>query len=144
MTADGLEIIQPSDWPAPRGYSNAIRVPAGQDLLFLAGQIGWDATGKLAGPDLTRQFRQALANVVRLVEAAGGRPTDIVRLTMFCKDKRDYLGEQAPIGAAYREIMGRHFPCMSLVEVANLVETGALIEIEATAALPAAVDRGPR
>lgn len=135
MTAEGPESVQPADWPAPKGYSNAIRVPAGRDLLFLAGQIGWDASGRLVGDDLVSQFRQALANCVRLVEEAGGRREDLVRLTMFCRDKGDYLAHTGPIGAAYREVMGRHFPCMSLVEVADLVEAGALIEIEGTAAL---------
>jgi enamine deaminase RidA (YjgF/YER057c/UK114 family) len=133
---DTLEFIQPSDWPRPKGYANAIRVPAGRDLLFLAGQIGWGADGDLAGSDFLPQFRQALANVVTLVRQAGGEVEDIVRLTIFCIDKADYLADPKAVGEVYRGAMGRHFPVMSLVQVAALVEPGALVEIEATAALP--------
>lgn len=130
-----LEIIQPSEWLRPKGYSNAIRVPAGRDLLFLAGQIGWDAAEELAGADFLSQFRQALANIVTLVRQAGGEIEDIVRLTVFCVDTADYLANQKAVGEAYRSVMGRHYPVMSLVRVAGLVEAGALLEIEATAAL---------
>lgn len=130
-----LEVIQPSGWPRPKGYSNAIRVPAGRELLFLAGQIGWDAGEELVGADFLSQFRQALANVVTLVGQAGGQAEDIVRLTIFCVDKADFFTESKAVGAVYRDVMGRHFPVMSLVQVAALVEPGALVEVEATAAL---------
>jgi enamine deaminase RidA (YjgF/YER057c/UK114 family) len=136
MDIDGLEVVQPTSWARPRGYANALRVPAGRDLLFMAGQIGWDAGGKLVGDDLVSQFGQALRNCVTLVEAAGGHSDHIVRFTMFCSDKQAYLQNTAAIGAVYREVMGDHYPAMSLVEVSALVEHGACIEIEATAALP--------
>lgn len=130
-----LETVQPEEWPRPKGYSNAMRVPAGRDLLFLAGQIGWDAEEQMVGDDFVSQFSQALTNVVTLVELAGGRVEDIVRLTVFCVDTADYLSDPKTVGQAYRSVMGRHFPVMSLVQVAGLVEDGALLEVEATAAL---------
>lgn len=130
--------IQPEGWPRPSGYSHAFRAPAGRDLLFLAGQVGWDLNGRFPGRDFVAQFEQALVNCRALVEAAGGRAEDIVRLTMFCTDKRAYLDRLADVGAAYRRVLGRHYPAMSLVQVAALVESEALIEIEATAAVPPA------
>jgi enamine deaminase RidA (YjgF/YER057c/UK114 family) len=132
-----IEVVQPADWPRPRGYANALRVPAGRDLLFMAGQVGWDSQGRLVGPDFVSQFGQALRNCVTLVEAAGGHVGDIVRFTMFCTDKQAYLTNTPSIGAVYREVMGHHYPTMSLVEVKGLIEDGACIEIEATAALSA-------
>jgi len=129
-----LETIQPEEWPRPKGYSNAIRVPAGRDLLFLAGQIGWDAEEQMVGDDFVSQFGQALSNVVTLVKLAGGEIEDIVRLTVFCVDTADYLSDPKAVGQAYRSVMGRHYPVMSLVQVAGLVEDGALLEVEATAA----------
>ena len=137
MDAEPLERVQPVDWPRPRGYANALKVPAGRDLLFMAGQIGWDSAGKLVGSDLVSQFGQALRNCVTLVEAAGGQAGDIVRLTMFCTDKQAYLENTGAIGTVYRDVMSDHYPAMSLVEVSALIENGARIEIEATAALPA-------
>ena len=136
--ADRMESILPPGWPRPKGYSNAWRVPAGRDLLFLAGMVGWDEHERLAGPDFVAQFERALANCLALVETAGGGAGDIVRLTMFCTDRRQYLDRLPEVGAAYRRVMGRNYPAMSLVQVAALVEPGALIEIEATAALPPA------
>ncbi len=130
-----LETLQPPEWPRPKGYSNAIRVPAGRDLLFLAGQIGWDADEQMVGDDFVSQFSQALTNVVTLVRLSGGQIEDIVRLTVFCVDTSDYLSDPKAVGQAYRSVMGRHFPVMSLVQVAGLVEEGALLEVEATAAL---------
>lgn len=130
-----IEVVLPKGWPRPRGYANGLRIPAGRDLLVLAGQIGWDASEHIVGPGFVEQFRQALANVLALVEAAGGRAEDIVRLTMFCADREAYLAALPEVGAAYREVLGRHYPTMSLVQVAGLVEPGAQIEIEATAAL---------
>ncbi|HTE06539.1 MAG TPA: RidA family protein [Planctomycetota bacterium] len=130
-----LETIVPSGWPRPRGYSQAVRVPAGRELLFVAGQIGWDASEQLVGADFPAQFEQALRNCVTVVQAAGGGAGDIVRLTMYCTDRGVYLRHLREVGIAYRRIMGEHYPCMSLVQVAALVEQGAQIEIEATAAL---------
>ena len=129
--------VHPEDWPRPRGYANAIIVDSAPRLLFLAGQIAWDGENRIVGDgDLAAQFGQALANVVRLVREAGGVPEHVVRLTIFVKDKREYLARREAIGAAYRAVMGKHYPAMSLVQVADLLEDGALVEIEATAALP--------
>ena len=130
-----LETILPAGWPRPHGYAQGVRVPAGRDLLFVAGQIGWDESGHLVGSDFTAQFERALRNCVSVVEAAGGGASDVVRLTMFCSDRAAYLRELPAIGAAYRRVMGSHYPSMSLVQVAALLENGAQIEIEATAAI---------
>lgn len=129
-----MTIINPPGWPAPHGYSNGI-VAEGR-MLFVAGQIGWDEKGVLAGDRLVDQFDRALANVLAVVDAAGGVPKSIARLTLFVTDKAAYITARAEIGDRYRARMGRHFPAMTLVEVSALLEPGALIEIEATAVLP--------
>lgn len=131
-----VEVVQPAGWPRPKGYANGMRVPAGWDLLLVAGQIGWDAKEQLVGAGFAEQFEQALANCVEVVRAAGGGPEHIVRLTCYATDREAYLAALPGVGEAWRRVMGRHFPCMALVQVAALVEAGALIEIEATAALP--------
>ncbi len=111
--------------------------PAGARILFVAGQIGWDGDRKLVGPgDFAAQFAQALRNVVAVVRAAGGSPEHIARVTLYVTDKREYVAAREAIGAAWREIIGRHYPAMAMVEVSGLLEPGALLEIEATAALP--------
>jgi enamine deaminase RidA (YjgF/YER057c/UK114 family) len=127
-----VKAINPEGWPPPRGYSNAMLAENG--VLFVAGQIGWDGQGKLA-PDFVGQFRQAMANIRSVVEAAGGRAEQIARLTWFVTDLQQYRASGREIGAAYREVMGRHFPAMTVVEVKGLVEKDALIEIEASAVL---------
>lgn len=132
-----FETIHPSDWKPASGYANGILVPPGHQLLFLAGQIGWDAEQHLVTGGFIPQFRQALDNVAALVREAGGTPEHIVRLTIFVTDKQLYLADLRAVGGAYREVLGRHFPAMSLVQVADLLEPGALVEVEATAALPA-------
>lgn len=131
-----LKVVLPEGWARPRGYSNGMRVPAGRDLLFVSGQVAWDEAGRLIDAGFAGQFERALRNCVAVVEAAGGRAADIVRLTMFCCDRRDYQRDLAEVGQAYRRVMGSHYPPMSLVQVAALLEDGARIEIEATAALP--------
>ena len=136
-------VVLPAGWKRPSGYSNGMHVPAGRDLLFVAGQIGWDENERLVGADLARQFEQALRNCVTVVEAAGGSAHDIVRLTMYCTDRAAYLRERAALGSAYRRVMGAHYPSMSLLLIAALVEEGALIEVEATAAIPATVASVP-
>lgn len=129
--------IEPQGWAAPRGYANGVLVEGAGRLLFVAGQIAWDEAQRLVGAgDLVAQFGQALRNVAAVVQAAGGAPEHLVRMTVYVVDKRDYLARQREIGAVYREALGRHFPAMALVQVADLLEDGALVEIEATAALP--------
>ncbi len=135
MNKDRLESVLPDGWPRPSGYSQAWRVPAGHDLVFVSGQIGWDAQEEFVSDEFVEQFEQALANCVAIVSAAGGSAASIVRLTMFCRDKTAYLESLREVGAAYKRVMGRHYPAMSLVQVADLVEDRAQIEIEATAAL---------
>ena len=129
-----MKVIEPAGWPRGAGYSHG--VAAGGTLVFVSGQIGWDDKQRLVGDDLPGQAKAALANVVSIVAAAGGKPDSIVRMTWFVVDKDDYVAKRAEIGEAYRSVMGRHFPSMSVVEVSGLVEDGALVEIEATAVLP--------
>lgn len=132
------EVLQPAAWPRPLGYSNGI-VAEGR-TIFLAGQIGWDATtGKLAD-GMAAQVEQALRNIVAVLDEAGAHPTDIMRLTWFVTDMEQYRREAKAIGQGYRRAMGKHFPCMSVIGVACLVERDAVVEIEATAVL----EGGPR
>lgn len=135
-TPPPLTVVDPPELASPSGYSHGILAPAGSRLLFVAGQIGWDGDGRLAGPGFLEQFERALANVVAVVRAAGGSPEHLARLTLYVTDKRDYLDDLAAVGAAYRRVMGRHYPAMALVEVRALVEDGARVEIAGTAALP--------
>jgi enamine deaminase RidA (YjgF/YER057c/UK114 family) len=131
-----LEPIEPAGWPRPKGYSDGVLATGASKMLFVAGQIAWDGRQILVGRgDFAAQFAQALRNVVAVVRAAGGRPEHVVRLTVYVKDKRQYLAKTEEVGAAWREIVGKHYPAMSLVQVADLLEEGALVEIEATAAL---------
>ena len=131
-----LEAIEPEGWASPRGYANGIRVRHAGELLFTAGQIAWDADQKIVGPgDFVAQFRQALGNVVAVVRAAGGQPSNVARLTIYVTDKQCYLDSLREIGSIYREAFGKHYPAMALVQVADLLDAGAMIEIEATAAL---------
>lgn len=127
------EILQPPGWPRPKGYANG--VAARGKLVFTAGQVGWDTQGNF--PDtLAGQVELALANVTAVLAEAGAGPEHLVRLTWFIADRRAYLDAQSEIGAAYRRVLGRHYPAMSLVEVSALVESKALVEIEATAVVP--------
>ncbi len=125
--------INPNDWDRPRGYSNGVLTPEG--LLFVAGQIGWNRSQKFETQDFALQAKQALQNVVAVVEASGGHASDVVRLTWYITDKQSYLTNLRQIGGIYREIFGRHFPAMSVVVVKALIEDEALVEIEATAKL---------
>jgi enamine deaminase RidA (YjgF/YER057c/UK114 family) len=129
-----VRALQPPGWPRPRGYANGIE--ASGRLVFTAGQIGWDETGSLAAPDLAGQVRQTLANVVAVLAEAGAGPEHVVRLTWYVTSREEYLGGLQEIGAAYRDVMGRHFPAMAVVVVAGLVEAEAKVEIEATAVVP--------
>ncbi len=132
-----MHVLQPEGWAAPKGYSNGIAVDGAARLVFTAGQIAWDPAGRLVGAgDFATQFRQALANTIAVVEAAGGGAQHLVRLTVYVTDKRAYLRSLKEVGAAWRDLVGRHYPAMALVQVADLVEDGALVEIEGTAAIP--------
>jgi enamine deaminase RidA (YjgF/YER057c/UK114 family) len=125
-----VRILQPPGWPRPHGYAHG--VAASGELVFVAGMIGWDETGAFAD-GLAGQVRQALANIVAVLAEAGADPEHVVRLTWYVTSRAEYLARQAEIGAAYREVMGRHFPAMAVVEVSALVEERALVEIEAIA-----------
>lgn len=129
-----MQFLHPPGWAAPKGYANG--VAAEGRLVALAGQIGWDAEQRLVSDDLVAQTEQALANIVAVLAEADGRPEHLVRLTWYVTDKRAYLAHGKAIGAAYRRVIGRHFPAMTLVEVAGLLEPGAQVEIEATAVVP--------
>ena len=127
--------MNPDSLAPPRGYSNGMILTGGR-VLFVAGQIGWTREAKLVASDLPAQFDQALANVMDVVREAGGAAEHVGRLTIYVTDKRAYLADTKAIGAAYRRHMGKHYPAMALVEVADLLEEGARVEIEATAVLP--------
>ena len=135
-TPSPWELILPAGWRRPRGYANGVRVPAGHDLLFVAGQIGWDAELRLVGDDFAAQFAQALGNVLAVVLAAGGEAADVARLTVYVVDKAEYAAARRELGRRWRELMGRHYPAMTLVEVRGLLAPGAKVEIEAKAAVP--------
>lgn len=127
------ELIQPDHWIQAKGYANGILDCNG--TLHVGGQIGWDADQVFRSHDFIGQMEQALKNVLTVVEKAGGVVEDIVRLTWYVTDKKEYLARQREVGQAYRAILGRHFPAMTMVVVADLVEDEALVEIEATAVL---------
>ena len=130
-----MEKLQPQGWPPPKGYANGI-VARGR-VIVLAGQIGWDPmTGQFPSDDFAPQVRQALANIAAVLREAGAEPHHAVRLTWFITDRAAYLSATREIGVAYRDIFGKHFPAMSVVVVAALLEDRAKVEIEATAILP--------
>jgi enamine deaminase RidA (YjgF/YER057c/UK114 family) len=128
--------LQPPGWAAPRGYANGMLAPAGARLCFVAGQVAWDAQQRLVGAgDFALQFRTALENVLAVVAQAGGKAEHLVSLTIYVTDKRLYAESARALGAHWRELCGRHYPAMALVEVAGLLEQGALVEIQAVAAV---------
>ena len=129
-------ILQPPDWPRPRGYSNGVSARGRQ--VHVAGQIGWNERGAMAGADFVTQARQALLNIVAVLAEDGARPEHLVRLTWFVTNRQAYLDAAKPLGEAYREVIGTHFPAMSAFEVSALMEPGAVVEIEATAIVPEA------
>ncbi len=132
--AQAHTFLQPRSWKLAKGLSNGV-VAEGR-TIFLAGQVGWNAEQRFESADFVAQARQALANIVTLVAEAGGRPDHITRLTWFVLDKQDYLSRLRELGEAYRGVMGKHFPAMTLVQVGALVEDEARLEIEATAVVP--------
>lgn len=129
-----MQVIQPKNWPKPKGYANGI-VATGR-MLFLGGQVGWDETETMVSSDFVKQVKQALQNIVTVLKEAGGTPEHIVRMTWYVTDKDAYMNSQREIGQVYREVMGKHYPAMSLLVIKALVEEGAKVEIEATAVLP--------
>ncbi|HKQ12578.1 MAG TPA: RidA family protein [Steroidobacteraceae bacterium] len=128
------EFLHPPGWTAPKGYSNGVSTRGRQ--IYLAGQIGWNESQQLVSTRFAVQVRQALQNIVVLLAQAGGRPEHLVRLTWFVTNLDEYRAEQKELGAAYRDVIGRHYPPMSVVQVVALVEPGAKVEIEATAVVP--------
>jgi enamine deaminase RidA (YjgF/YER057c/UK114 family) len=128
------ETLQPAEWARPKGYAHG--VAARGRMIFISGQIGWDAQGQFNSDNLTEQVAQALRNIVRVLQEGGAEPRHVVRLTWYLLSRDAYLREAREIGAAYREVLGKHFPAMSVVEVRGLVERRALVEIEATAVIP--------
>lgn len=129
-----MEILKPAGWPQPRGYSNGIAARGRQ--VFVAGMVGWDAQCRFQTDDLVGQARQALRNIVAVLTEAGARPEHITRMTWYVTDKREYLGAAQALGTAYREVIGRHYPAMTAVEVSALMEDRARVEIEVTAVVP--------
>lgn len=130
---DAFEVLQPAHWARPKGYSNGIAARGRQ--VFIAGQVGWDGAGQFA-TTLSEQVGQTLANILAVLAEAGGKPEHVVRLTWFITSREEYYAGLAAIGAAYRAVMGKNFPTMSVVQVVALMEAGAKVEIEATAVLP--------
>jgi enamine deaminase RidA (YjgF/YER057c/UK114 family) len=129
-----MTIINPEALGAPRGYSNGVLFEGGS-LLFVAGQIGWDRESRIVSDDFADQFAQALENVLSVVREAGGGPENIGRLLIFVTDKEEYTSQLRAVGVAYRQLMGKHFPAMTLVEVNSLLERLAKVEIEALAVI---------
>jgi enamine deaminase RidA (YjgF/YER057c/UK114 family) len=130
-------IINPGALGAPSGYSNGLLADSGGKLLFIAGQIAWNNQRQIVSDDFVEQFDKALANVVTVVTAAGGKPEHIARLVIYVTNKLEYRARTTDVGERYRKHMGKHFPAMVLVQVAGLVDDGAKIEIEGMAVLPA-------
>ena len=127
-------ILQPAGWPRPRGYANGV-VARGQQI-YTAGLVGWDASGRFPAGGLTAQVKQTLQNIVAVLAEANARPEHLVRLTWYVTNKAEYLNNLKGLGAVYKEIIGRHYPAMALVQVVALVEDRAKVEIEATAVIP--------
>ena len=128
-----MKFLQPDDWAPAKGYANGVMAEG--KTIFLGGQIGWNAKQEFASEEFIDQFRQTLENIKTLLKEAGAGPEHLVRLTWFITDRDAYLGSQKEMGAVYREVIGRHYPPMSVVQVVRLVEGQAKIEIEATAVI---------
>jgi enamine deaminase RidA (YjgF/YER057c/UK114 family) len=129
-----MNVILPPGWPRPKGYANGV-VASGK-MLFIAGMIGWDQDGRFESDDFAVQARKALENVAEVLREAGGRPENIVRMTWYVTDKREYMAAAREVGQAFREIIGSYNAAMTAVEVKALIEDRAKVEIEATAVLP--------
>jgi len=129
-----LQLINPPELGRHSGYSQGVRTQAGP-MLFISGQVGWDEQSRIVSADFGEQFAKALSNMLAVVRAAGGQPESVVRLTIYVINRMEYIGSLKKVGEAYRQQMGKHYPAMTLIEVKGLVEDGAKLEIEATAAL---------
>jgi enamine deaminase RidA (YjgF/YER057c/UK114 family) len=132
-----MQVLLPPGWAAPIGYANGIAVPAGR-IVFIAGQVGWNAQQQFESAEIVPQFEQALKNVLAVLAQAGGEARHICRMTAFCCDKPAYLAARHALGAIWRQQMGKHFPAMSMIFVADLLDSPGKIELEATAVVPAA------
>jgi len=130
-----MDILHPKGWAPAVGYANGIAVSGGK-LVFVAGQVGWDAAQKFHSEDLAPQFEQALKNVLAVLAEAGGKAEHICRITAFCCDKPAYLAARKDLGRIWKALMGKHFPCMSMIFVSDLLDSPAKIELEATAVVP--------
>jgi enamine deaminase RidA (YjgF/YER057c/UK114 family) len=129
-----MQILQPPGWARARGFSNGIAAQG--RLVFIAGQIGWDAQQRWQEHGFAGQFRQALENIIAVLKEAKGKPEHIVRLTWYVLDRGEYMNSLKAVGEAYRELMGKHYPTMAVVQVSGLIEPEARLEIEATAVVP--------
>jgi enamine deaminase RidA (YjgF/YER057c/UK114 family) len=130
-----MNVLLPEGWAPAQGYSNGIEVEAGR-IVFLAGQVGWDAQQRFHSTDIAPQFAQALDNILAVLAKAGGKAEHICRITAFCIDKPAYMAARRELGRIWHERMGRHYPAMSMIFVADLLDHPAKIELEATAVLP--------
>lgn len=130
-----MEILHPEGWAPPIGYSNGIAVTGGR-IVFVAGQVGWDESQVFQSTELAPQFEQALKNVLAVLAEAGGEGRHICRMTAFCTDKQAYLASRREIGQAWRKLIGKHFPAMSMIFVSDLLDSPGMIELEATAVIP--------
>ena len=129
-----MKFLQPPNWPRPKGYANG--VAAKGSLVFLSGMVGWNAGQEFAARDFAGQVRQALLNIVAVLDQANAKPEHIARITWYVIDKSEYRAAARKMGVIYREIMGKHYPAMTVVEVSGLVEEKARVEIEVTAVVP--------
>ncbi|MHC8492580.1 RidA family protein [Thalassospira sp. SM2505] len=128
------KIVQPDGWKEPKGYANGVLAQGA--TLYIGGQIGWNEDQVFVAKDFVGQMEQALKNIAAVLEAAGGKPEHLTRLTWYVTDKQEYLAKQREVGRAYREVLGKNFPAMTMVVVSALVEDEALLEIEGTAVIP--------
>lgn len=128
------KIVQPDGWKEPRGYANGVLAQGA--TLYIGGQIGWNEDQVFVARDFVGQMEQALKNIAAVLEAAGGKPEHLTRLTWYVTDKQEYLAKQREVGRAYRDVLGKNFPAMTMVVVNALVEDEALLEIEGTAVIP--------